>query len=104
VLVLPGAAVSLEVTPASATLSPGGTLQYRATAWDSYGNQMNNPVTTWSLAGALAGQIDESGLFTAGFVAGTYPDEVMAASGSASDTATVTIVYPCRVFVPLVSR
>jgi len=104
VLVLPGAAVSLEVTPASAALYAGDTLQYHATAWGSYGNQANNPATTWSLAGALAGQIDESGLFTAGFVAGIYPDEVMAASGSATDTATVTIVYPYRLFVPLVSR
>ena len=104
VLVLPGDAVSLEIAPAAVALYPGDTHQFRATAWDSYGNQMNNPPTAWSLAGALAGQVDDSGLFTAGFVAGTYPDEVIATSGSATDRATVTILYTYRVYLPLVER
>jgi len=103
-LVLPGDIVTLAVTPGSATLAPGEILQFRATAWDTYDNQMNNPSVTWSVTEPPAGTISASGLFTAGLGSGTYPDGVQVSGGGQSDAATVTLVWPYRVYLPLVQR
>ncbi len=103
-LVLPGNAVTLAVSPEAATLAPHETLRFRATAWDVYDNRMNNPSVTWSVSDGAVGEIGASGLFTAGLAAGIHPDVIQATSGSASDTASVTIVYPYQIYLPLVER
>ncbi len=103
-LVLPGAVLTLTVTPDAATMQPGETLRFRATAWDAYDNEMSNPNVVWSVTNAAAGTIDSSGVFTASFQAGTYAHVIQATSGSVHDTASVTIVYPYSLYLPLVLR
>ncbi|HLF07051.1 MAG TPA: Ig-like domain-containing protein, partial [Thermoplasmata archaeon] len=77
---------SIEVTPPTATLSEGATQQFTATLRDAQGNQMNG-TSTWSVTGGI-GTIDSKGLFTAG-TAGS--GTVVGASGSVSDSATITV-------------
>jgi hypothetical protein len=103
-LVLPGTVVTLEVSPAAARTVPGETVQFRATAWDTYDNEMSNPSVVWSATDGTAGTIDSSGVFTASTQAGTYPDVILAASDGVTDTASVTIVWPYQVYLPLVLR
>ncbi len=59
-------------------------------------------VLNMAMADATAGGIDNAGLFTASLAAGIYPDAIQATSGSASDTAGVTVVYPHRVYLPVI--
>ena len=103
-LVLPGDVITLEVRPASATVGPADAVQFHATAWDVYDNEMSNPSVAWSVTDSLAGTIDADGVFTASTQAGTYPDVIWAVSGSVTDTASVTIVWPYQVYLPLVLR
>ncbi len=103
-LILPGDVITLEVSPSTATLLPGETLQFHATAWDTYDNEMSNPGVAWSVTDGQAGTIDADGVFTASTRAGTYPNVIKATSGSVTDVASVTIVWPYQVYLPLVLR
>ncbi|XXF79847.1 MYXO-CTERM sorting domain-containing protein [Myxococcaceae bacterium GXIMD 01537] len=84
-----GALVSLELTPDAAILPVKGTRRFTVTGKDSAGNTVPAPVT-WSVE-AGGGTIDDSGLFTAGTVAGTYMKTVQAKAGSLSVTADITV-------------
>ena len=65
---------SLTVTPTTATLAPGGVQQFTAVAKASNGSVL--AVTpTWSVV-AGGGTITQTGLFTAGTVAGTFTNTV----------------------------
>lgn len=107
-LVLPGPLASLQIAPGEATLGPGGTVQFRATATDTYGNVLQNPDVVWWMADPQAGTIDDEGLFTAGSRPGAYPDAVAArlGAGAVEDRAAVTIGAPGRggVYLPIVLR
>lgn len=100
-LVQPGAVVRLEVAPADAKVLPQGTIQFRATAWDAHGNEMSNPSTAWSVRDPQAGTIDANGVFTASMQAGTYPDVILAQSERVTARASVTIVWPYQIYLPL---
>ncbi|NCO95802.1 MAG: hypothetical protein GW880_31240, partial [Armatimonadetes bacterium] len=86
VTVQPGPVDSLAITPATTTLTPTATQQFSAKAYDEYGNQRVGQSFTWSVdagvtvGGATAGTISETGLFTAGTKAGSYPESVMVAA------------------------
>ena len=81
---------SIAVSPASATVSTGGTQQFAAVARDQFGAVMAAaPTFTWSVSGG--GTIGATGLFTAGATAGG-PFTVTAQSGSQSGTASVTVL------------
>jgi hypothetical protein len=83
----PPAAVT--VTPSSATVAPGGTQQFSATAQDQFGQPLSTaPPFAWSVNGG--GSISATGLFTAGSSTGG-PFVVTAASGGVSGTAAVSI-------------
>lgn len=77
----------VSLLPATATLAPGTTRQFTATATWSDGT--TTPVTTFIARG---GVITPTGLYTAGSVAGTY--RVIATSGSLADTSSVTVTAP----------
>jgi hypothetical protein len=80
---------SIVLSPSSATLNPSATQQYTAKARDQFAADLSTqPAFTWSVSGG--GTISESGLFTAGTVAGG-PYTVTAQSGALSGTANVTI-------------
>jgi hypothetical protein len=100
--VLPSAVTQLEVAPAAVTMMAGEVVQFRASAWDAYDNEMTDPDVTWSVTDSGAGTIDSSGLFTASTQAGMYPGVIQAESNSVLDTASVTIVWPYQIYLPSV--
>ncbi|HXE56632.1 MAG TPA: hypothetical protein VNK43_01410 [Gemmatimonadales bacterium] len=80
--------VTIDVTPATATVVPGGTRAFVAVVRGSDGASVSLPVV-WSAAG---GSIAPDGTFTADSVPGTFA--IVATSGGAADTAMVTISAP----------
>jgi hypothetical protein len=85
----PPVLTSIQVSPASASVAPGGTEQFTAHAIDQFGNPMNPPPAFgWSTSGG--GTIDAAGLFTAGGTAGG-PFTVTASSGAVHGAAMVTV-------------
>ncbi|GAB4167896.1 MAG: hypothetical protein Fur0032_06040 [Terrimicrobiaceae bacterium] len=97
-----GVVTSIEVTPATATLQPTGSLQFTAIVKDQNGAAMNpQPTVTWSATGT--GSVNSTGLFTAGGStgSGTVTATVNSVSGSATVTVantapTVTITSPSQ--------
>jgi hypothetical protein len=65
----------------SASLGPGETQQFTATATDASGNPIAGPSFTWALQGGSQGAVDANGLYTA-------PAAIAAA---AFDTLTCTL-------------
>jgi len=90
VIVTAGPLATITVTPNPATLPINTTQQFTAVGKDASGNVVAiTPV--WSVVNG-GGTIDaNTGLFTAGAVAGTFNNTVKATSGSISGTATVIV-------------
>ncbi len=86
----PPALATITVTPNPASMLINATQQFAAIGRDGSGNIF--PVSPdWTVV-AGGGTIDiVTGLFTAGGVAGSFPNTVRAASGLISGTATVTV-------------
>ena len=84
-IVAPVAAV--VVTPDSATLISGRTLQLAAVARDAAGANLQNASFTWSSTDTLKARVTAAGLVTAA-AAGTV--FIIAKSGSVADTAVIT--------------
>jgi hypothetical protein len=82
---------SVSVQPANATVNLNGTQQFNAIANDQFGNALaNQPASyVWAITGG--GTIDQTGLFTAGTVAGG-PFDVTATNSGKTGTANVTII------------
>ncbi|GAC1486270.1 MAG: hypothetical protein NVS1B5_08600 [Gemmatimonadaceae bacterium] len=91
VIVTPGPLATITVTPNPATLPISTTQQFTAVGKDANGNVVAiTPV--WSVVNPVAGTINSSsGLFTSGTTAGTYPNTVVATSGTISGNATVIV-------------
>lgn len=85
--VKPGAPTSLVVAPDPAGVAAGGTRQFTATAYDSYGNANATSPITWT---TNAGSVDAAGLLTAQTTA-QLGRSVTATTGAVSDTATVDV-------------
>lgn len=84
-----GALAKITLTPPTATVSPGKTLQFNATPLDANGNPPSpSPTLTWSVSGG--GAIGTSGIFIASNTEGG-PYTVTVASGAISATAQVTV-------------
>lgn len=82
---------TIVVTPASATIGVGATQQFSAVANDSYGNPLlPQPTFTWSVSDG--GNIETSGLFTAGLATGG-PYTVTAQGAGASGLASISVIY-----------
>ena len=78
---------TLTISPSTATLAPGGTQQFTALGRDASGATVSvTPTWTVSTGG---GNINSTGLLTAGTAAGNYT--VTATSGSVTATASVTV-------------
>jgi MYXO-CTERM domain-containing protein len=91
VTVLVGATARVELTPTSISLAPGQKQHFTARAYDVFGN-LQDASFTWSVAAPEVGEIDGNGDFTAGHVAGTYPEAVRVSAGGRTAVATVTVV------------
>jgi endoglucanase Acf2 len=79
---------TIQVTPASALVEKGGTLQYTAATLDQY----NDPITatvTWSVSGG--GSINSSGLYTTNAF-GNFT--ITATSGTKTGTTPVKVGFP----------
>ena len=86
-----GALFSITVSPNPSNLATGGTQTFTAVGKDVNGNIVGI-VPAWSVVNATAGSINGgTGLFTAGTVAGAYPNTVQATSGAISGFATVNV-------------
>jgi hypothetical protein len=84
----PGALASIAVSP-NATLVAGNKQQMVALGYDAEGRQV--AITpTWSVA-ANGGTIDASGLFSAGLLAGTFANTVVATVGDIAGRASITV-------------
>jgi parallel beta-helix repeat protein len=89
VTVTPGPVARVAVTPATATVAPGGTVSFTAQGYDANDNPVTGSVT-WS-ATAAAGTITQGGVFTASMTPGTWANAVSATIGSVSGSASVTV-------------
>jgi len=86
----------VAITPSSATLAMGGTQQFTAQGYDTSNVPIPGLTYYWAVVVAGAGTISQSGLFTAGNTAASYPDAVqaIAVQGNAIikfATASVTV-------------
>ena len=81
---------AVEVTPASVSLTTGGTQQFSAVGRMSDGSTAGVSVT-WSATG---GTVSGAGLYTAGSTAGTFRVIATQQGGTKADTATVTLSAP----------
>jgi uncharacterized repeat protein (TIGR02543 family) len=85
-----GVLTAIVVSPASVSVSAGGTQPYGAVAYDQGGDPLvPQPSFAWTVSGG--GVIDGNGLFTAGALEGG-PFTVAAASGGVTGTAQVTVI------------
>lgn len=85
------AVASIVVSPASATLNPGGIQAFTAAAYDGGGNPIPGTIFTWSVING-GGTIDPaSGLFTAGSTAGTYTGTVQSSASGVNGLASVIV-------------
>ena len=90
VTVLAGPVATITIAPATPTLVVGTTQLFTAVLKDAYGNVVATS-PNWSVS-AGGGSINSAGLFTAGPVAGTYLNTVVASVGSVTASATVTVI------------
>jgi len=80
---------SVSVTPASASVNEGKTVQLTATPRDSSGNALSGRTVTWASSNTSVATVSASGLVT-GKVAGTAT--ITATSEGQSGTSTITVV------------
>ena len=83
---------SVQVTPASSSLSPGQTAQLTASPRDAQGNALTDRVITWSSTSAAVATVSASGLVTALTVGG--PVTIVATSEGQDGSAIVTVTPP----------
>jgi hypothetical protein len=81
---------SLTITPASATLGPGGTQQFTVVTKDGRGNTITGTTPSWSVV-AGGGSISPTGLFTAYTIPGTYTNTVAVTCSGITAFATVIV-------------
>lgn len=81
---------SIVIAPTTVTLSAGGTQQFTIVGTDNDGNQLTNLQPVWAVV-AGGGTITQTGLFTAGTVAGTFTNTVSVTCSGKTVLATVII-------------
>jgi len=86
----PGAVAAIAVSPSSATIQVGLTVQMTATLLDGAGNEVSGDVT-WTSSNLVVASVDSGGLVR-GLVAGA--STITATVNTISGGATVTIVNP----------
>jgi hypothetical protein len=83
-----GSVVSVSVTPSSASVAPGGTVQLAATARDANGNTVTGVTFTWSSTNTAVATVSSSGVVT-GVSGGSA--EVRATTSGETGSASVTV-------------
>jgi glucose/arabinose dehydrogenase/uncharacterized protein YjdB len=95
VVVPPAPVASVSVTPATAGVGIGKTVQLTATPRDASGTALTGRVVTWSTGDATVATVSGTGLVTG--VAAGGPVTITAASEGQVGTATVTVTAPIPV-------
>ncbi len=85
--VVPAAAASVKVLPATATVPSNGTQNFNATAYDAYGNQVINASFTWSQSPTTLGTLTVSATDSSKAM---LKAAVVSSSTGGTITATVT--------------
>ncbi|MFN5153667.1 MAG: Ig-like domain-containing protein, partial [Gemmatimonadota bacterium] len=91
--VIPAPVVTMTVTPATATLVMGKTLQLSAVPKDAEGNALGNRTITWTSSDETRATVSTAGLVTA---KSTGVVTVTATSEGKSGTAELTLVIPVK--------
>jgi hypothetical protein len=79
----------MALNPSMATVAPGGTQQFQATAFDQFGEPLSLPIAVrWMVTGAC-GVVNDAGLFQATATGGACG--LTATSGTVMVTATVSV-------------
>jgi hypothetical protein len=93
ITVVAGAVATITVTPNPAAMLTGASQQFAAVGKDAGGNVV--AITpAWSVVNGGGTIVAATGLFTAGNIAGTFSNTVVAMSGGVSGAATVVITAP----------
>jgi len=79
---------SVSVSPATASVSAGSTVQLTATPQDSLGRALGGRTVTWTTSNAGVASVNGAGLVTG---VGAGPATITATSGGKSGTAAVTV-------------
>jgi hypothetical protein len=79
---------TINVTPISATVVVGNTMNFTSTALDQFGNALLPAIVTWNSSNTTVGTINAAGMFTA-LAPGTAT--IKAFNGTINGTATVTV-------------
>lgn len=87
----PAALSSLSIVPSAAVVVQSSVQQFSLTAIDKYANPITLSSVNWAVVNG-GGQIDNSGVFSAGNVLGTFAGTVKASVGSISAAASVTVM------------
>src|SRR5205809_377018 len=90
ITVPPVPVATVAVTPASASVDEGKTVQLTATPKDAAGNPLSGRVVTWTSSNTAAATVSSSGLVT-GKVAGAAA--ITATSETVSGTSAITVVH-----------
>lgn len=87
----PGPLISLSIRPYLSVIPAGGSLPFEAIGYDQYFNEISSPPVTWSVQNG-GGTIDNTGVFRAGYVLGSFSNTIKATSASVGANASVSIV------------
>ena len=93
--ITPGIIDRIDVTPAEVVVALEGTVKLTATAFDRFGNGVTPDTVNWLLADEELGNIDRSGTFSAGTLAGKLTGDsltVQATKDGVSTFADVPVV------------
>ncbi len=88
--VRPGPLTHLRVLPGALTLGAGSQVTFAVDGFDAAGNQVELDAPRWS-AHPAAGTITADGKFTAGTVAGMWPEAVTVSVGGVTEHAAVQV-------------
>jgi len=86
---------TVVVSPSEVTLNITETLQFTATAYDQFGNEMPDVAFTWSSSNTTVGTVNETGFFTALYPGFTFVNAT--APNGVNGTASVTVTYTPKV-------
>jgi hypothetical protein len=87
---IPGALDHIGVTPASASVLPGGTQSFSALGYDAGNHPIPNLPIRWSVVNG-GGSINMDGVFTAGSLPGSYSNTIRASYNSMNAYASVNV-------------
>ena len=93
-----GGVDKVVISPTTATIKAGGTVQFGVKAYDALGNEITTASFVWAVESG-SGAVDQNGLFTAATKPGTSVVKVTSGGKTAKATVTVTADTVVRVAV-----